>query len=64
MKNDVAAALYTFAAWLTTREEPVTAGAEHEAGPWAELVDEFCQANEVPDPDMSASTFRHPARVT
>lgn len=34
-------AVLGFAAWLTTRNEPVTFGATHDAAPAAELVEQF-----------------------
>ena len=45
-----AEALYGFAAWLTTREEPVTLSARHPAGKAAELVEQFCKANALGEP--------------
>lgn len=44
-------AVYTFAAWLTTRRgEPVTLGAKYDAAPIAELVAEFCEINGLKPP--------------
>jgi len=45
-----AEALYAFGAWLTTRDVPVTMSAKHQAGIVVELIGEFCDANELPDP--------------
>lgn len=42
--------LYSFAAWLTTRDEAVTLGATHDASVAADLVNEFCQRSGIPDP--------------
>lgn len=57
---DVAAALYVFAAWLTTREEPITLGSGFDAAPAAEAVGDFCAHNRIRDPDMAAAHYRHP----
>jgi hypothetical protein len=43
------AALLGFAAWLTTRPEPVTFGTNHDAAPAAELVAEFVKSQGWPD---------------
>lgn len=43
-------ALFGFMGWLTTRENPVTFSARHEAGIAAELVEEFCKANDLEPP--------------
>ena len=43
-------AIYAFAGWLTTREEPVTFSATDSAVLPAELVDEFCKRYELPEP--------------
>ena len=45
-----AEALYGFAGWLTSRGVPITLSCLHDASIAAELVDEFCKANELPDP--------------
>jgi hypothetical protein len=48
-----AAVVYAFAAWLTTRRDPVTFGATHDAAPAAELVAAFCESQgfaELKDP--------------
>ena len=37
-------ALFGFAAWLTTRKEPLTLGANHDAAPVAQLVADFCDS--------------------
>ena len=43
-------ALYSFAGWLTGRNEAVTFSANHEAGIAAELVNAFCKANDFDSP--------------
>lgn len=43
-------ALYGFAAWLTTRKEPVTFSEHHDAAIAATLVDEFCKENKLAEP--------------
>lgn len=43
-------AVYGFAAWLTTREVPVYFSVTHNAGIAAELVNEFCKANNLKEP--------------
>ena len=43
-------ALFGFASWLTTRDEKVVASAKHDAGQMADLVKEFCKANNLPEP--------------
>lgn len=42
-------ALYGFAGWLTSRAEPVTMSANHEASTAAELVAQFVKANGLGD---------------
>lgn len=42
--------LYMFAAWLVSLEEPVTLGINHNAAIAADLVQEFCDANNFPFP--------------
>ncbi len=43
-------ALFAFVGWLTTREEPVIAGASHDASIWANLIDEFCKRHGFAEP--------------
>ncbi len=50
-------ALYGFAAWLTSRDVPVTLSGHHEAGIAAELVNEFCKANNLPEPRENWTDF-------
>ena len=57
-------AIYGFASWLTTQEEAITASSRHDAGIWAEKVDEFCKANDLPDPREGWDCeLRHPVKV-
>lgn len=39
--------VYGFAAWLTTRPEAVTIGADHVGVELASLVKEYCAANNI-----------------
>jgi len=43
-------ALFGFGGWLTSREEPVTLSAYHEAGIAAELIRKFCKVNNLTEP--------------
>lgn len=43
-------ALFGFGGWLTTRDEPVTMSAKHDAAVVAELIDEFCKVNGLEEP--------------
>jgi hypothetical protein len=55
-------AVYGFAAWLTTRYEPVTLSARHDAGIVARLVSEFCKVNNLPEPrDHWEENLTHPS---
>lgn len=42
--------LYSFMGWLTTREGTLTLGAAHDAAPAADVVAQFCDAGNIPDP--------------
>ena len=54
-------ALYGFAGWLTSRTEPVTFSATHDAGKAVELVAEFCKVNQLPEPREDwANELAHP----
>ena len=61
--SDVAAALYVFMGWLTTRDETLTLGATHDAAPAAEVVGAFCEWNDISDPDMASIDYKHPAPI-
>jgi hypothetical protein len=41
---------YGLMAWLTTRDQPVTLSAKHNAAPAADLVKEWCETNCLPEP--------------
>ena len=43
-------AVFGFAAWLTSHRESVTIGSNHDASIIADLVAEWCKANELDDP--------------
>ncbi len=54
-------ALFGFAGWLTTRNEKITASSHHDAAVWANVVDEFCKANNLTDPrDDWSDRLTHP----
>ena len=44
-------ALYAFCGWLTTREEKTVMSSKHDAAPIAERIKEFCEANDLSDPE-------------
>ena len=52
MKNKLTAseAVYGFAGWLTSRNTKIVASASDDASVWAEVVDEFCEANDLDAP--------------
>lgn len=55
-------ALYGFAGWLTGRKQPVIFSSRHNAAVAAELVNEFCKANNLSDPDEGWDTrLIHPS---
>lgn len=43
-------AVFGFAAWLTSQPVPVIASARHDAGVWAKLVQQFCDAQGLAEP--------------
>ena len=43
-------AVFGMMAWLTGRKVSVTLGSEYDAAIAAELADEFCKANSLPEP--------------
>ena len=49
-KLSASEALFGFMGWLTSFKNPVTFSGSHEAGIAAELVDEFCKANNLSKP--------------
>jgi len=42
-------AVYGFAAWLTCRDEKIVMSASDNAAPIADLVQRFCEKNNLPD---------------
>jgi len=42
-------AVYGFAAWLTCRDEKTVMSASDDAAPIADLVQQFCEKNNLPD---------------
>ena len=54
-------ALYMFMGWLTVRDEVVKLGATENAAIAAELVDAFCQTNNLPEPRVGwEKLMEHP----
>lgn len=55
-------AVYVFAAWITTRSTVTTASAAHDSAPIAEIVAEFCDANDLKPPreDIYPNNLMHP----
>ena len=49
-KLSASEALFGFMGWLTSLETPVTFSGRHEASTAAQLVDEFCKANNLAEP--------------
>lgn len=43
-------AVYGFAGWLTSRDAVTTMSATHDCAGIADLVDEFCKANNLTEP--------------
>ena len=43
-------AVYGFCAWLTTRKERTTMSSEDNAAPVCDLIQMFCEENDLPDP--------------
>ncbi len=56
-------ALYGFMGWLTTRQETMLVGASHECTPAADVVKEFCDANDLTEPrDGWEKNLVHPKK--
>lgn len=49
-KLSASEALFGFMGWLTSLETPVTFSGHHEASIGAQLVDEYCKANNLAEP--------------
>lgn len=56
-KLSASEALFGFAAWLTSREKPVTLSAHHDAGIAAALAAEFCEINHLEEPRENWTDF-------
>ena len=60
-KLSASEALFGVMWWLTSLETPVTFSSHHEAGIAAQLVDEFCKANNLAEPrEFSHLNLHHP----
>ena len=58
-------AVFGFAAWLTTREQPITMGSSNDCAPVAELVGRFNKTNKLEDPkDKWADNLKFPNKKT
>jgi hypothetical protein len=58
-------ALYGFCGWLTTRDEPTVMSAHDEAGHIAELIGDFCETNELKDPQEHwDDELKHPKEIS
>lgn len=44
-------AIYGFCGWLTSREEKTIMSSSDDAAVIADLIDEFCKANDLSDPN-------------
>ena len=63
-KNETNASesLYGFCGWLTTRQQKTVMSSKDNAAPIAELVKEFCETNNLPDPREGwEKKITHPA---
>ena len=60
-KISASEALFGFMGWLTTRDETLMIGAQHVCGPVADVVKEFCDANDLDEPREGWNkNFVHP----
>ena len=57
-------ALFAFMSWLTTRDESITLGKDHDGLQAAELVRDFCIVNMLTEPraDFFDKQIRHPVK--
>ncbi len=56
-------ALYGFMGWLTTRQETMSVGANHECAPVADAIKAFCDANDLTQPrDGWEKNFVYPEK--
>ena len=54
-------ALYGFAGWLTSQPDPTIFGSGHNCAPIADRIQEFCDANHLPEPRAHWSVLlKHP----
>ena len=54
-------ALYGFMGWLTSRQGTLTLGGSHDCAPAADVVNEFCDANDLAEPRSGwHRNFVHP----
>jgi hypothetical protein len=61
-KMNAAEAVFGFAAWLTSREKPITISRKHNAAEVADLVKRFCEANNLEEPrDHWSDNLVHPS---
>ncbi len=56
----VAGALFDFAGFLTTRDEPITASARHDATPWVDAIREFASMRGLDISDADVTGWSHP----
>ena len=58
-------ALYGFCGWLTSREEKVVMSKKHNCAGIADLINEFCTENSLPEPrDGWHEKLKHPSSGT
>uniref|UniRef100_A0A6M3K5Q6 Uncharacterized protein n=1 Tax=viral metagenome TaxID=1070528 RepID=A0A6M3K5Q6_9ZZZZ len=52
MSNQLTAseAIFGFCAWITTRKEKLSVGANEDCSPIVKLIDEFCGINDLEEP--------------
>ena len=61
-KISASEAVLGFMGWLTTRDETLMISANHVCGPAADVVKEFCDANNWPAPRPGCTKwFVHPS---
>lgn len=51
-------AIYGFCGWLTCREKETVMSSHHDSAPIADLIKEFCEVNNLPDPRENWTDFR------
>ena len=50
-------AIYGFCGWLTTRKEKIVMSSKHDAAPIADLIEQFCNINELNEPRNNWSDY-------